>query len=106
MPDLPQRPSVAGVPLSILLLAHNPGPEVGDVLASWSKYLPSLNRDYELLLVDDGSSDCTIDAGALEASTPRLRVLRHPEPRGLGASLRTGLAAASKPLVCFTVCDR
>jgi dolichol-phosphate mannosyltransferase len=48
------------------------------------------------VLVDDGSTDGTAAVlEALAARDPRVRILRHPENRGVGAAMRTGLAAAS-----------
>ena len=47
-------------------------------------------RDYDILLVDDGSTDGTADL--LRASG--LPTLRHERNRGLGAALKTGIARA------------
>jgi glycosyltransferase involved in cell wall biosynthesis len=48
---------------------------------------------YEIVLVDDGSTDGT---GAImeRFASPAVRVLHHPQNRGFGAALRTGYAAA------------
>ena len=65
-----------------------------------------LCADYEILVVDDGSQDETAAAVLSEAATrPHVRLLRHPENRGYGATLRTGFAAAGFPLVAFTDAD-
>ena len=57
--------------------------------------LGSLQIDYEVLAVDDGSADST---GALLAAMAerhtQLRALSHPENRGIGASMKTALEAA------------
>lgn len=51
--------------------------------------------DLELILVDDGSTDGT-GAALAEATLPadRVSLLRHPENRGKGAAVRTGLEHA------------
>jgi glycosyltransferase involved in cell wall biosynthesis len=49
---------------------------------------------FELIVVNDGSSDRTAEILAA-LSDPRLVVLNHDENRGKGAALRTGAAAAS-----------
>ena len=59
---------------------------------------------YEVIVVDDGSTDAT--AAAL-ATLPeaRVRVLRHPRNRGYGAALKTGIARARQPWILITDAD-
>jgi glycosyltransferase involved in cell wall biosynthesis len=102
----PQLPPIATAPVSVVLPAYNAEPVLDKVLGDWLAYLDGLKRDHEVVLVDDGSTDRTGErAKALAASGPRVRVLRHPARRGVGAALRTGLAAVSHPLVCTATCD-
>ncbi|MEO6326165.1 MAG: glycosyltransferase family 2 protein [Thermoanaerobaculia bacterium] len=62
--------------------------------------------DYEIVLVDDASSDATFDiASARSVANARIRVVRHERNRGLGGALRTGFAAAQKPWILYTDCD-
>jgi glycosyltransferase involved in cell wall biosynthesis len=106
MPESPKLPPISSEPLGVLLLAHNEAAHLEPVLAAWTAQLDGLNRDYEMLLVDDGSSDQTgVLAEALVEKYPRLRVLRHPRHQGLGAALRTGLAQARHPLLLTVPCD-
>jgi glycosyltransferase involved in cell wall biosynthesis len=107
MPDLPERPPIAQAPLSLILFAHNAGSDLEDVVAAWDGYLSTLARPYEILLVDDGSSDETgARAESLTGQTPSLRVLRHELPRGIGAALRTGLGQARYPLLVTAPCAK
>jgi glycosyltransferase involved in cell wall biosynthesis len=106
MPEPPKLPPVASEPLSVVLLAHNPGEPLEAVVSAWASYLDKRDRDDELILVDDGSTDGTAErAAALGERYPRLVVLRHEQPRGEGAALRTALAAARRPLLFYTLCD-
>ncbi len=65
--------------------------------------LADLASEFEVILVDDGSTDRTPAACAeLAGADPRIRVATHPVNRGYGAALRTGFAAARMDLVTFT----
>jgi glycosyltransferase involved in cell wall biosynthesis len=66
-------------------------------------FLDSLGRDFELILVDDGSTDSTpgiLDrlSGELEST----RAVHHDENLGYGRALATGFAEARYPLVFYT----
>lgn len=61
---------------------------------------------YEVILVDDGSTDATAAvAAALALEHPAVRVIRHAANRGVGAGLRTGLDAATGTHVVSTDSD-
>ena len=82
--------------LSVLLPVRDAGPWLAASLASlWRQTL----RDFEVVAVDDGSSDgCGERLEHEAAREPRLRVVRTP-PRGLPAALNTALALARAPFV-------
>lgn len=62
--------------------------------------------DHEIVIVNDHSTDGTVAiAEALAREDPSVRVLHNEGPRGLGATLRRGYAAASKELVLYTDAD-
>ena len=62
--------------------------------------------DFEILIIDDGSSDGSEKiADELARSDPHIRVIHHQGNKGYGQALRTGFANASKDIVAYTDCD-
>jgi dolichol-phosphate mannosyltransferase len=92
--------------LSLVIPAYNEEAGIGQAIAEASESLTEFAREFEILVVDDGSRDGTAEA-VLEAANgrPWIRLLQHPENRGYGAALRTGFKAASYGLVAFTDAD-
>jgi glycosyltransferase involved in cell wall biosynthesis len=102
MSDLFERPPIAKEPLSVVLLATNVAADLEKVLGTWVARLDALGRECEIFVVHGGGAEL---AGAWEGKYPRLRSLQHPHPPGIGAALRTGLAAAQFPLFCYAECS-
>ena len=90
----------------MFLAVFNQENAVEQAVSSWRDFLETLGRDYEILLVDDCSTDQSLTrAEALVSSTPRLRVFHHASRSGYGGAMRTALAHARFPLFAFTTCD-
>jgi glycosyltransferase involved in cell wall biosynthesis len=62
-----------------------------------------LTDDFEVIVVNDGSSDGTADiADELARTYPQVRVVHHPTNRGYGGALQSGFRTATKDLVFYT----
>lgn len=100
---------VAPVPaLSYFFPAHNEEANLEALVSEALAALPALADRFEIIAVDDGSSDATAAiADRLAAAHPdTVRAVHHPTNLGYGAALRSGFRAARYDLVCFTDGDR
>jgi dolichol-phosphate mannosyltransferase len=101
-----QMPAVPAYRLSLVLPAYNEAAGIRQAIAEADAALARLCQEYEILVVDDGSSDATAAFVAEEAALrPQVRLLRHEQNRGYGAALCTGFGAARFELVAFTDAD-
>lgn len=92
--------------ITVVLPVHNAGGALEPSAGVWLDYLGKLGRDYEFLIVDDGSTDGTAAKAQDVASKRRnVRVLTHVTRRGFGACLRTALVEAKHPLFFYTALD-
>jgi dolichyl-phosphate beta-glucosyltransferase len=97
--------------LSLVIPVYNGAAFLAGTLQSAWGWLSGLDREAELLVVDDGSSDATpqILAAFGEAHPPSERVelvvLRNARNRGKGFSVRRAFLHARRDLVVFTDAD-
>jgi len=89
--------------ISVFLLAHNEEENIERVVAGFKAELPKLTDDYEIIVVNDGSSDHTGQiAERIAATDNHVRVVHHPFNRGYGAAVISGINAASKGFVLLS----
>jgi glycosyltransferase involved in cell wall biosynthesis len=89
------------ISLSLVIFCYNEAGNIGRVIDLCQKLLPEISSDFELIVVNDGSSDSTAaEVTAKLAHFPRLRLISHETNKGIGNALRTGYAASIKEYVC------
>ena len=91
-------PETEEIKATVVLPAYNEAAALPSVLKDLHDQLPS---DYEVLVVDDGSTDDT----ALVAERGPCRLIRHRSNRGKGVAIRTGIAEASGDFVVIMDAD-
>jgi glycosyltransferase involved in cell wall biosynthesis len=102
-------PADGGAPsISVVLPAYDEEPNIEPMVRACLEALPAMTTDFEVIVVDDGSSDgtCAAVERLVDESYPSVRLLAHDENRGYGAAIRTGLQHSRKQLVFYTDADR
>ena len=99
--------SAAPVGVSLIIPAFNEAGNVRLVVEDSRQALAEGELgDCEIIIVDDGSRDATpAEADKLASEYPDVRVIHHPENRGIGAALKTGYAVARGEVVTATCAD-
>ena len=97
------KPSRRKYSLSVFYPCYNEQDNVRRVVGEALAVLPALVDDFEIILVDDGSTDRTGEiVDELAAGDERISAVHHPVNRGYGAALQSGFRAATKELVFYT----
>ena len=101
------RPPVSTAPaLTVVLPCYNEAERLPRTLQTLLAHLSGGPGEVEVLVVDDGSTDATVEvAEAAAAVDRRVRVLSYRPNRGKGAAVRTGMLAAQGERVVFTDAD-
>lgn len=92
--------------LSIIVPAYNEAERIPLTLLDMDKRLSEANFSYEILVVNDGSTDKTAEVVAKMAETiPHLRLIDNPKNQGKGGVVRDGMLAAKGQYRIFTDAD-
>lgn len=103
---MPYQYTSGSIQLSIIIPAHNEADRILPHLQSITTFLRDRGQPFEILVVDDGSTDDTATVvETLAFSTPEIRLLRAPLRQGKGAAVRRGMQAAIGRLQLFTDAD-
>lgn len=94
--------------VSIVIPAYNEAARIGDTLRLIAEYASTIPLPFELLVIDDGSSDATAAvarAHLRDMPGVRGRLLGYAPNRGKGYAVRYGLLASSAPYALFSDAD-
>jgi len=91
------------ISLSVFFPCHNEQDNIETLTLQTLKMLEAISDDYEVIIVDDGSTDQTAQiAQKLTQQSPHVRLVQHPVNQGYGAALQSGFRAATKQWVFYT----
>ena len=92
--------------ISVLIPAYNESCRIKPTLAAVAQYLAAHWAEYEIVVVDDGSSDDTAEIVAGMAATLRnVHLISTGKNRGKGHAVRSGVFAAKGDLILMTDAD-
>lgn len=92
--------------ISAFFPCYNEAYSVEKIVKSADSTLRKLTSNYEIIIVDDGSTDKTRRIfKSLKQKYGKLKIVAHKKNKGYGAALQTGFRTASKELVFYTDCD-
>lgn len=98
----------AGIPgmLSVVIPANNEEAHIAGTVRGLAAALQAAAIDYEILVVNDNSTDATKRVlASLSAENPRLRYVDNPPPNGFGFAVRHGLAESLGEAVAIVMAD-
>ncbi len=92
--------------LTLIIPAYNEEGSLTRCVRETHAFLSAALDDFEVIIVDDGSTDRTWDiASELSRTYKNLSVVRHKANMGIGAAIRTGIHASMRELVFYLPAD-
>ncbi len=86
--------------------AYNEEGNIAATIMDATKAAKTVANDYEIIVVNDGSRDKTVEiVTGLSQLDPHIRLINHSKNRGYGAAVKTGLGACRKNWIFFTDSD-
>lgn len=91
------------ISLSVFFPCHNEQENIASLVEKTLSVLPQISNDFEVIVVDDGSTDQTASiVASLASDNSRIRLVSHPVNQGYGGALQSGFRAATKEWVFYT----
>jgi dolichyl-phosphate beta-glucosyltransferase len=92
--------------ISVIVPAYNEGRRIAPTVRDIVAFLGNNGYAYEVIVVDDGSTDSTYDVVRhMQREIPQLAIVRHPVNLGKGCAVKSGFLAARGEFAVFTDAD-
>lgn len=91
--------------VTVIVPCYNEEKIITETVAQIVQTMNATNRPYELIVVDDGSSDGTVEALQNCAHEPAVKVMRNKRNRGYGYSLKRAVNQSKHELIVITDAD-
>lgn len=92
--------------ISVFFPAYNDGATIGKMVNDAVSILNSLSNDYEIIVINDGSTDNTKQVlNELGKKNDRIKIIHHLRNKGYGQALKAGFANSTKDLIFYTDSD-
>lgn len=92
--------------VSMLCWGYNEEDSIQEYLEKAVKLMDATADDYEIVLIDDGSTDRTYEiAAAFQKKNPQLKIFRNRQNMNVGISLQTAIQKASKEFLFWQTID-
>lgn len=92
--------------ISIVIPAYNEEKRIGTTLKKVYNYFKNSGLNFEIIVVDDGSKDSTVNiVKNFSIDHPEVKLRCHLKNKGKGAAVKTGVLASEGDIVLFTDAD-
>src|SRR5687768_11381370 len=92
--------------LSVVVPAYNEEKSIRDTLVRIAEYLIGKHYKFEVIVVNDGSKDTTVEiTAALQRVYPQIKILSRAQNRGKGFSVKEGIQLAQYSPLLFIDAD-
>lgn len=91
--------------ISLLIPVFNEKEAIEETIATAHEVFTKMGKPFEILIINDGSTDGTDRILATTTHPENVQVISHPENRGYGASMKTGIRRAKGDFIAITDAD-
>lgn len=90
------------ISISIVIPAYNEAKGIKEVLVDTKESMKAVSGEYEIIVIDDGSTDGTSD---IVGGIADIKLIKHDSNKGYGAALKTGIENAKADLILIIDAD-